>query len=125
MSYHGKSAPRFQLHGEIARNNPAMSPSESNHAWVTGAGEKSEELEIRHDEWKFRAPYKVHDAMEGFQSVYEASCQCGRVVYHINRDRPVDAKYCHCITCQTLHGNLCHVLGPHFSVGIALIVDFP
>jgi len=121
---HGQSALGLQLHGDVARSNPAMAPSESNHARATSPRNKSEDLEVQPNEWKFRAPYKVHDAAEGFQSVHEASCQCGRVVYQINRDKPLDAKYCHCITCQTLHGKLYHALGPYCSVEVALIVQF-
>ncbi|PLX99460.1 MAG: hypothetical protein C0622_10430 [Desulfuromonas sp.] len=34
---------------------------------------------------------------------YRAACFCGAVRYEVCAD-PVDAKYCHCKTCQTLHG---------------------
>ena len=34
---------------------------------------------------------------------YRAACFCGRVQYEVSAD-PVDAKLCHCKTCQTLHG---------------------
>lgn len=34
---------------------------------------------------------------------YRAACFCGRVQYEVSAE-PVDAKYCHCRACQTLHG---------------------
>jgi len=34
---------------------------------------------------------------------YRATCFCGKVQYEVSAD-PVDAKLCHCKTCQTLHG---------------------
>lgn len=36
-------------------------------------------------------------------SRYQASCHCGAVRYEVDAD-PVDAKICHCRTCQRLHG---------------------
>lgn len=56
------------------------------------------------DDWKERAPYKVHENNPNFNVRYEGSCHCGRVKYQLSRDKPLDAKYCHCTTCQTLHG---------------------
>lgn len=38
-----------------------------------------------------------------FIARYRASCFCGAVQYEVCAD-PVDAKICHCRTCQTLHG---------------------
>ena len=38
-----------------------------------------------------------------FEARYEASCHCGTVRYQVAAD-PVDAKICHCIMCQKLHG---------------------
>ncbi len=34
---------------------------------------------------------------------YRAACFCGKVRYEVSAE-PVDAKICHCRTCQTLHG---------------------
>jgi hypothetical protein len=34
---------------------------------------------------------------------YRASCYCGAVCYEVCAD-PVDAKICHCLACQRLHG---------------------
>jgi hypothetical protein len=38
-----------------------------------------------------------------FEAKYEASCHCGAVRYQVGAD-PVDAKICHCMACQKLHG---------------------
>ncbi|KAL8846088.1 MAG: hypothetical protein Q9221_008797 [Calogaya cf. arnoldii] len=56
------------------------------------------------NEWKHRAPYKVHDPAEHFQVRYEGSCHCGKVQYQLSREKPLDAKFCHCTTCQKIHG---------------------
>ena len=39
----------------------------------------------------------------GFVAKYQALCFCGAVRYEVSAD-PVDAKICHCTTCQRLHG---------------------
>ena len=56
------------------------------------------------NEWKKRAPYKVHEPNEHFNVRYEASCHCGKVKYQLSREEPLDSKLCHCTTCQTQHG---------------------
>lgn len=40
---------------------------------------------------------------EGFVPRFVARCRCGSVRYEVRAD-PVDAKVCHCRTCQSLHG---------------------
>jgi hypothetical protein len=59
--------------------------------------------ENKSDDWKYQAPYKIHEK-GSFDAKYEASCHCGKVQFQINREKPLDAKYCHCLTCQRLHG---------------------
>lgn len=54
-------------------------------------------------EWKQRAPYRVHEPNEHFDTKYEANCHCGRVKYQLSRREPLDSKLCHCTTCQTQH----------------------
>jgi len=56
------------------------------------------------DEWKKKAPYRIHESDEHFNARYEGSCHCGRVKYQLSREKPLDAKYCHCTTCQVIHG---------------------
>ena len=40
---------------------------------------------------------------DAFTPRYWASCHCGAVRYEVSAD-PLDAKICHCRTCQSLHG---------------------
>lgn len=58
----------------------------------------------KEDEWKHRAPYHVHDRKEDFPVKWRGECHCGRVQYQLSRERPLASKYCHCTTCQRLHG---------------------
>ena len=58
----------------------------------------------RHEEWKTRAPYAIHRTEDEFEARYSGSCNCGRVQYQLSRERPLASKYCHCTTCQVLHG---------------------
>jgi hypothetical protein len=82
----------------------ALSTEEKKAATEKGNNEKDVEGEL--NEWKFRVPYRIHEENEGFYALYEANFHCGRVTYQLSREKPLDAKYCHCITCQTLHGKL-------------------
>jgi len=56
------------------------------------------------DQWKHRAPYRIHDKAEDFPVEWKGKCHCGRVQYQLSRARPLATKYCHCTTCQRLHG---------------------
>ena len=84
-----------------------MAPSATEKSQAKSSGNNSSDVEGEHNEWKFRAPYKVHENQDGdgFKALYEASCHCGRVKYQLGREKPLDAKYCHCTTCQVLHGS--------------------
>ena len=42
-------------------------------------------------------------ADDSFVAKYRARCHCQAVRYEIRAD-PIDAKFCHCRTCQVLHG---------------------
>ncbi|KAF2816558.1 uncharacterized protein BDZ99DRAFT_377126 [Mytilinidion resinicola] len=55
------------------------------------------------NEWKKRAPYKIHDKGEDFKALYDANCHCGKVKYELSRQEPLDSKLCHCSTCQRQH----------------------
>lgn len=67
-------------------------------------GHKDSDVHGEHNDWKFRVPYKVHENDDGFKVLYEGGCHCGRVKYQLSRERPLSAKFCHCATCQVLHG---------------------
>jgi hypothetical protein len=60
------------------------------------------------DQWKHREPYRVHDKAENFDVKWEGGCHCGKVTYQLSRDKPLASKYCHCSTCQRLHGVSSH-----------------
>ncbi|PGH32429.1 hypothetical protein GX50_04794 [[Emmonsia] crescens] len=56
------------------------------------------------DEWQQRPPYKIQGREEFGTVSWTGKCHCGRVSYRIHREKPLDAKYCHCTGCQALHG---------------------
>ena len=70
--------------------------TENGHQFQAGSNE--------HDEWKHKEPYRVHDSDDEFDVKWQGGCHCGRVKYQLSREVPLDAKYCHCTTCQRLHG---------------------
>jgi len=51
-----------------------------------------------------RAPYRIHDEAEDFPVKWKGKCHCGAVRYELSRDKPLASKYCHCTTCQRMHG---------------------
>ena len=48
-------------------------------------------------------PDYVSTGDQNFIPKYRARCHCGAVQYEVGAD-PVDAKICHCLACQKLHG---------------------
>ncbi|KAI1327809.1 Mss4-like protein [Xylariaceae sp. FL0255] len=72
------------------------------------AGKSDNHLEdnapTRDNDWQNRPPYRTVHANEKFEKKYTAHCHCGRVKYWLSRDKPLAAKFCHCIDCQALHG---------------------
>jgi len=71
------------------------------------------------DSSRDRPPYtKAPD----FKAKYSASCFCGATQWEFSQD-PLDAMYCHCETCQTLHGTpyqwaaVCPKDSVHFTKG--------
>jgi hypothetical protein len=64
----------------------------------------------KEDQWKHRAPYRVHDKAEDFPVKWKGQCHCGTVKYELSRDKPLASKYCHCTTCQRMHGVSYHYI---------------
>ena len=95
----------FQLQAFRYQSSDHMTPPAAKEEAVK-KGNDPESVEGEENEWKFRAPYKIHESSDKFNAIYEASCHCGRVQYQLSREKPLDAKYCHCTTCQRLHGKL-------------------
>lgn len=66
-------------------------------------------MSATNDGWKNLPPYHrpqkfaVSPLQTNRTTTYRATCHCGRVQYSALGD-PLDAKYCHCRGCQTLHG---------------------
>lgn len=56
-------------------------------------------------DWQHNTPYLLASEDKDFRIKYTASCMCGEVQYAVDCD-PVAAKYCHCTSCQKLHGKL-------------------
>jgi hypothetical protein len=56
------------------------------------------------EEWKYKPPYRVHDSPDDLPVKHKASCHCGKVKYRLSREKPLAAKFCHCTTCQIIHG---------------------
>ena len=54
--------------------------------------------------WKTHEPYRIHETNDHFEARYDAECHCGKVKYQLSREVPLASKYCHCTTCQRLHG---------------------
>ena len=55
------------------------------------------------DQWKSRPPYQIQEKAN-FDTKWKGKCHCGAVQYELSRDKPLAAKYCHCTTCQRMHG---------------------
>ena len=56
------------------------------------------------EDWKHRAPYRIHESNGDFNALYDGSCHCGKVQFSLSREKPLASKFCHCTTCQRLHG---------------------
>ncbi|KAH8595970.1 hypothetical protein B0O99DRAFT_661481 [Bisporella sp. PMI_857] len=65
---------------------------------------QKDQVEGEENQWKFCPPYKIHGS-DTSTSRYEGGCYCGRVQFHIKQAKPLEAKYCHCITCQALRAS--------------------
>lgn len=103
--------------------------SNDDHKQASDQGHDNEEISGEKNEWKFREPYKIHkeDGGDKFDAVLEGHCHCEKVRSHcfwksrhgagtlhssvfqvhfqLSRDAPLSAKYCHCTTCQVIHGS--------------------
>lgn len=59
---------------------------------------------IHKESWKHRPPYD-RQSLEDFGPVkLRAFCQCRKVSYVLRREKPLEAKFCHCRRCQLMHG---------------------
>lgn len=58
----------------------------------------------KQDQWKLRPPYQIQPPDEFGTIKWRGKCHCGQVTYSLNRERPLNAKFCHCRGCQLMHG---------------------
>ena len=90
------------------RRGDKRSDGNEPHQYQAGSTTDREE-----DQWKHRAPYRIHDNPKDFPVKWKGKCHCGAVQYQLSREKPLASKYCHCTTCQRLHGvrlSCCDVL---------------
>ncbi|KAJ3568940.1 hypothetical protein NPX13_g6249 [Xylaria arbuscula] len=89
-------------------------PEKANRPDVTEGKGHLENMPAKQDneDWKNRAPYRTTDANEKFHKRHTAHCHCGRVKYWLSREKPLAAKFCHCIDCQAL---VMSILGAPFQ----------
>jgi hypothetical protein len=69
------------------------------HQYQAGSGTSHKE-----EHWKERPPYRIQDKEAGFDVKWRGKCHCGAVQYELSSDKPLASKYCHCTTCQRMHG---------------------
>lgn len=93
--------PRYTHHQHLKMPSREGEPAEEPHQH-----QASSRTDRSKDEWKHRAPYTIHDDKSNPDTPihWHGACHCGRVAYHLHRAAPLAAKYCHCTTCQRLHG---------------------
>ncbi|CCX31054.1 Similar to hypothetical protein BC1G_02449 [Botryotinia fuckeliana B05.10]; acc. no. XP_001558815 [Pyronema omphalodes CBS 100304] len=83
-----------------------------------------------HDNRMDRPPYSLSDKNKDSKALYTGTCFCEKVKYEIFRDKPLDAKFCHCPTCQKLHGApfqwaaIFHKTDVHFTQGEDQLIYF-
>lgn len=54
-------------------------------------------------DWTIQPPYCPRKDCNSIV-YWTGHCQCRRIMFNISRQKPLDAKFCHCKTCQILHG---------------------
>ncbi|KAJ5177273.1 uncharacterized protein N7482_003150 [Penicillium canariense] len=81
--------------GAFKTDNPLPAPAVTNNI---------SEHTLDGEEWKHRAPYQVQSPDEFGPIKWRAQCKCRRVSYAVKRDKPLNAKFCHCRGCQVMHG---------------------
>ncbi|KAK3994363.1 Mss4-like protein [Cladorrhinum sp. PSN332] len=96
------NAKRRRTTDDTASRNANSNGEQSEHPHQFQASTRTDRPE---DQWKFRAPYRIHESDENFPTKWKGKCHCGAVEYQLFRDKPLASKYCHCTTCQRMHGS--------------------
>ncbi|KAK9898407.1 hypothetical protein P389DRAFT_166905 [Cystobasidium minutum MCA 4210] len=60
------------------------------------------------DDWKKQPPYAPEDPKKPKKALFKGNCHCHDVTFEIYVDKPKGAHFCHCDTCQKLHGSATH-----------------
>lgn len=81
--------------GAFKTDDPLPSPAFTNNY---------HEHTLKDEAWKHRAPYRIQTPEEFGPVKWRAKCKCGRISYTLKRDKPLNAKFCHCRGCQVMHG---------------------
>ncbi|KAI1832408.1 hypothetical protein DTO006G1_8136 [Penicillium roqueforti] len=81
---------------EISRNfvDPLPCPARTNAI--------PESTPVEH--WKLLPPYKVQSEEQFGPIKWRGRCFCGNITYLLKREKPLNAKYCHCPVCRVTHG---------------------
>jgi hypothetical protein len=62
------------------------------------------EYTFKDEDPSHRPPYSQQPIDEFGEVKWRAYCQCGKISYALRRQRPLNAKFCHCRGCQVMHG---------------------
>ncbi|CAI7571506.1 unnamed protein product [Penicillium viridicatum] len=54
--------------------------------------------------WKHLPPYEIQSDEQFGPIKWRGKCLCGNITYLLKREKPLNAKYCHCRVCQVTHG---------------------
>ena len=90
----------------MTQEQNGVNPKKTGDKEDTHNGQAGTTTHREEDQWKHREPYAIHDHSRNdkFDVKWEGTCHCGKVTYELSREKPLAAKYCHCTTCQRLHG---------------------
>lgn len=58
----------------------------------------------KEEAWKHRPPYQIQSPEEFGPVKWHGKCHCGQITYSLSREKPLNAKFCHCRGCQLMHG---------------------
>lgn len=78
--------------------------TDSEHDTTTCLEDENGRIEREGQSWRKEPPYCPPTDEERREAKYVGACNCGRIRYHLTRDKPVASKFCHCTDCQSLHG---------------------
>ncbi|KAJ5300282.1 hypothetical protein N7508_007525 [Penicillium antarcticum] len=59
---------------------------------------------LKDEQWKRHSLYHNQSEEEFGPAIWRAECLCGKNIYLLKQDKPLNAKFCHCRGCQITHG---------------------